>query len=210
MVQARRLVTTIFSWSKARMTKRVILIGATTVTLFATFLIALASCSIKNTGSPTQSPRIGLHVGDRAPDFTLTDLSGKKVSLSDYRGRPVMINFWYSSCLDCANESATMQRYYTSPQAKSERFTILAVNLVDDEGTIQDFMQQRNLTYPVVMDDHEQVSVMYHAWEVPMSYFIDPEGIIQSIQIGPVNDSFFQRVFADPKKANRNSGENAE
>jgi hypothetical protein len=60
------------------------------------------------------------------------------------------------------------------------------------------------------MDDHEQVAVMYHAWEVPMSYFIDSEGIIQSILIGPVNDSFFQHVFADPKKANRNSGENAE
>ena len=107
-----------------------------------------------------------------------------------------MINFWYSSCLDCVQESTTMQRYYTSTQAKSERFTILAVNFIDDEETTQSFMQKMHLTYPVVMDDHERVAVMYHAWEVPMSYFIDSEGIIQSVQVGPVNDSFFQRMLA--------------
>lgn len=203
MVQARQLVTTIFGWSKAKITTRVILIGVTTVTLFATFLIALASCSIKNAASPTQTPRIGLHVGDRAPDFTLMDLSGKKVSLSDYQGRPVMLNFWYPSCSDCVHEVATMQHYYTSTQAKSQHFVILAVNFIDDEQTVQHFVQQRHLTYPIAMDDHQRVAVMYHAWEVPMSYFIDPEGIIQSVLIGPVENSFLQHVLADPKKANR-------
>ena len=203
MVQARRLVTTIFSWTKAKMTTRVILIGATTVTLFAAFLITLASCSIKNAGSPTQSPRIGLHVGDRAPNFTLTDLSGKKVSLSDYQGRPVMLNFWYPSCSDCVNEVATMQHYYTSTQAKSQNFVILAVNFIDDEQTVQDFVQQRDLTYPVAMDDNQRVATMYQVSETPTSYFIDPQGIIQSVLIGPVENSFLQHVLADPQKANR-------
>jgi len=156
------------------------------------------------TPSPKTKPTIGLQVGNMAPDFTLTNLQGKRVSLSDYRGKPVMLNFWYPSCTDCQAEIPTVQQYYTSAPAMSKHFAILAVNTLggDDEQTVQNFVQQNHLTYPIVMDEQQRVGTLYRVRETPTSYFLDPEGIIQSVVIGPVTISFLKLVLADPKKAN--------
>jgi len=85
----------------------------------------------------------------------------------------------------------------------SKHFAILAVNTLggDDEQTVQNFVQQNHLTYPIVMDEQQQVGTLYHVRETPTSYFLDPEGIIQSVVIGPVTISFLKLVLADPKKA---------
>ena len=157
------------------------------------------------TPSPKPKPTIGLQVGNIAPDFTLTDLHGKRVSLHDYRGKPTMLNFWYPSCTDCQAEIPTMQQYYASAPAMSKHFVILAVNTLggDDEQTVQNFVQQNHLTYPIVMDEQQRVGTLYHVRETPTSYFLDPEGIIQSVLFGPVGKSNLQRVLADPKSANR-------
>ena len=139
-----------------------------------------------------------------APNFTLTDLHGKRMSLSDYRGKPTMLNFWYPSCTDCQAEIPTVQHYYTSAPAVSKHFAILAVNTLggDDEQTVQNFVQQNHLTYPIVMDEQQRVGTLYRVRETPTSYFLDPEGIIQSVVIGPVTIPFLKLVLADPKKAN--------
>ncbi len=157
------------------------------------------------TPSPKPKPTIGLQVGNIAPDFTLTDLHGKRVSLHDYRGKPTMLNFWYPSCTDCQAEIPTMQQYYASAPAMSKHFVILAVNTLggDDEQTVQNFVQQNHLTYLIVMDEQQRVGTLYHVRETPTSYFLDPEGIIQSVLFGPVGKSNLQRVLADPKSANR-------
>src|SRR5260370_31473729 len=209
MLQARRLFNTIFtaifSRNKAKMITRIILIVVAATTLFTAVMVAFASCNIRNAGSPslTQSPQIGLQVGDRASDFTLTNLSGDEVSLRDFRGKPTMLNFWYSSCSDCRDESPTIQQYYTSAPAMSKHFAIRAVNTLggDDEQTVQNFVQQNHLTYPIVMDEQQRVATLYHVRETPTSYFLDPKGIIQSVVIGPVTISFLNLVLAAPKKA---------
>jgi photosystem II stability/assembly factor-like uncharacterized protein/peroxiredoxin len=154
--------------------------------------------------SPKTKPAIGLQVGNISPDFTLMNLSNKPVSLHDFRGKPVMLSFWYPSCTDCQNEIPTIQRYYTSKQAVSQHFVILGVNTLggDDKQTVQNYVQQNHLTYPIVMDDQQRVGTLYHVRETPTSYFLDPQGIIQSILFGPVGKSKLQLVLTDPKKAN--------
>ena len=115
-----------------------------------------------------------------------------------------MLNFWYSSCTDCQAEIPTMQQYSTSKQAVSQHFVILGVNTLggEDKQTVQNYVQQNHLTYPIVMDDQQRVGTLYHVRETPTSYFLDPQGIIQSVLFGPVGKSKLQLVLADPKRAN--------
>ncbi len=139
---------------------------------------------------------IGLQVGDAAPNFTLTSPDGKKVSLSDYRGKPVMLNFWYATCPGCLAEIPGMQRFYTSQQAAGKSFVILGVNSVDDAQTAREFVQTNGLTYQLVMDDNQRVATLYNLTATPTSYFIDRQGIIRAKVVGPVDDTTLQQDVA--------------
>src|SRR5437660_8229902 len=118
------------------------------VTSFATRLIVIALCigtlsiialglfspnapSVPAVASHNGSQTfVGLHVGDAAPNFTLATLNGKRVSLSDYRGKPVMLNFWYASCPGCELETPDMQRFYAAQHTAGRDLVILGVNTI--------------------------------------------------------------------------------
>jgi peroxiredoxin len=139
---------------------------------------------------------VGLHVGDAAPNFTLATLNGKRVSLSDYRGQPVLLNFWYASCPGCEVETPDMQRFYAAQHAAGKNLVILGVNTIDDVPTAQQFVRQHGLTYQVVLDNHQTVSTLYNLEGTPTSYFIDRQGIIRSVVVGPVDSAMLQQDVA--------------
>ena len=116
--------------------------------------------------SPTPSSpgaTVGLQIGDVAPNFTLTTLEGKQVSLSQLRGKPVMLNFWYSTCPGCLVEIPGMQRFYLAQQAAGNDFVILGVDSVDDAQTAQQFAQQYGLTYSLALDNKQDVAEISQA-----------------------------------------------
>lgn len=134
--------------------------------------------------SPDSDIKIGLDIGDRAPDFELTTLKGDVVSLSDYEGSPVMINFWATWCPPCREEMPDMEKFYQETEIE-----ILAVNLLDTERTIDDveqFVEEYGLTFPILLDESIEVAMIYGIQSIPTSYMIDSEGIIQFIVIGPL------------------------
>jgi peroxiredoxin len=144
---------------------------------------------------------VGLQIGDVAPNFTLTSLDGKQVSLSKFRGKPVMLNFWYSSCPGCLAEIPGMQRFYAAQQAAGKDFVILGVNSVNDAQTAQQFAQQYGLTYSLALDNNQQVATLYNLTATPTSYFIDRQGIIRSVVVGPVDASTLQQDVAEISQA---------
>jgi peroxiredoxin len=144
---------------------------------------------------------IGLQIGDVAPNFTLTSLDGKQLSLSQFRGKPVMLNFWYSTCPGCLAEIPGMQRFYSAQQAAGKDFVILGVNSVDDAQTAQQFVQQYGLTYSLALDNNQQVATLYNLTATPTSYFIDRQGIIRSMVVGPVDASTLQQDVAEISQA---------
>jgi peroxiredoxin len=153
----------------------------------------VASSSLSSTsGAP-----VGLQVGDTAPNFTLTTLDGKQVSLSDFRGKPVMLNFWYATCPGCLAEIPGMQRFYAAQQAAGKHFAILGVNSVDDAQTAQQFAQQEGMTYTLVLDDNQRVATLYNLTATPTSYFLDRRGIIRSMVVGPVDDATLRQKVAE-------------
>lgn len=150
-----------------------------------------------NPASSSSNAPVGLQVGDAAPNFTLAMLDGKKVSLSDYRGKPVMLNFWYATCPGCLAEIPGMQKFYASQQAAGKDFVILGVNSVDDAQTAQQFVQDEGMTYQVVLDDNQRVATLYNLGATPTSYFIDRQGIIRATVVGPVDDTTLQQKVTE-------------
>jgi len=131
--------------------------------------------------SANQAP---VRVGLPAPDFTYPGLDGKKVSLSDYRGKVVFVNIWATWCPPCVEEMPSMQKLYQ--KLKGENFEILAVS-IDSRGAkdVVPFMKKYKLTFPVLIDSMGTVKRIYKTTGVPESFIIDKNGIIVEKVIGP-------------------------
>jgi peroxiredoxin len=192
------VLTAIFGRSVGPLVTRSALIVAA-VGLVAIIIVGL----LRPSSTPTASAGapVGLQVGDAAPNFTLTTLDGKQVSLSDYRGKSVMINFWYATCPGCIAETPGIEKFYTAQQAAGKSLVILAVNSVDDASTAQQFVQQYGMTYTPVLDDNQRVATLYNLNATPTSYIIDTHGIVRFVQVGPIDEATLQQKVAEISQA---------
>lgn len=119
--------------------------------------------------------------GAIAPDFTLTSLSGEEVSLSDFRGQPVLVNFWATWCGPCRLEMPAIQDRY---QMHQPDLVVLAVNLAESAEQVSEFVDELGLTFDPLLDADGSIFELYQVLGYPSSYFIDPDGIIQAVHIG--------------------------
>jgi peroxiredoxin len=108
------------------------------------------------------------------PDFTLPNPDGKKVSLKDFRGNLVFLNFWATWCVPCREEMPAMEKLYQ--EFKDRNFLILAVNVKDRKQDAVNFVKELKLSYPIVVDPDAQVGLLYGAWGLPTTYLIGPKG----------------------------------
>lgn len=135
----------------------------------------------------------GLIKGDVAPDFTLTTLDGKEVKLSDLKGKKVVLNFWATWCPPCKAEMPHMQNFYED-FSQDENVEILAINLTngDKRESVQNFVQDYGLTFPIPMDVEGNVGKTYQAITIPTSYMIDTKGRIQNKIVGPMDENMIK------------------
>jgi peroxiredoxin len=126
------------------------------------------------------SPRIGF----AAPDFTLDTLDGGSITLSELRGRPVMLNFWASWCLPCRTEMPAIERVHQ--RLEEQGLVIIGLNATsqDTEAAARAFAQEFGLTFPVALDRDGSASAQYELMGLPSTYFIDREGIVRDVIIG--------------------------
>jgi peroxiredoxin len=122
-------------------------------------------------------------MGSPAPDFRLMDLHGKAVSLSDHRGKVVLLNFWATWCGPCKIEMPGMETLYRNMQSKG--LVILAVS-VDQQGAAvtRPFQEAMGLSFPILHDPDYQVGLTYGARTLPMTFAIDRQGIIRQQVFG--------------------------
>jgi peroxiredoxin len=132
-------------------------------------------------GGPQRTAVIG--EGDRAPEFTLSSLDGKQVSLSDHRGKVVMVHFWATWCPPCVEEMPTLEKLYRGAAGKD--IVMLAVS-VDEGGAaaVGSFMERNKLSLPVLLDPGHSVSRLYGTFKFPETYIIDRNGVVKSKVIG--------------------------
>jgi len=126
--------------------------------------------------SPVQE-RGGVRVGSQAPNFQLYDLDGHLVTLSDYRGRIVFLNFWATWCGPCKIEMPAMEALYREFNRRD--FEILAVS-TDQQGAAvtRPFSEEMGLTFPILHDSDFRVGVAYGARTLPMTFLLDRRGVV--------------------------------
>ena len=132
--------------------------------------------------SPSGKPLLGK--GVPAPDFTFPGLDGKKVRLTDYKGKVVLLNIWATWCAPCVAEMPSMEKLYQ--ELKSEGFEILAASIdVSGAKVVIPFIKKHRLSFPALTDTKGAIKNLYLTTGVPESFIIDKDGIIEERVIGP-------------------------
>lgn len=134
-----------------------------------------------NAGSSSLLPK----VGDPAPDFSLQTLAGENLSLAEFNGKPVLINYWASWCQPCRVEMPEIETAYQT--YKNQGLVVLGINDThqDDLAEVKSFVNELKLSFPILLDQTGEVTESrYGVIGLPTSVFIDRQGVIRFIQIG--------------------------
>lgn len=117
-------------------------------------------------------------IGQSAPNFTLATLNGEKtrqkISLADFKGKPVVINFWSSTCEPCKDEAPLLETQWKGTKARGVIF--LGIDVMDSSSDGLRFLQQHGATYPNVIDNSGETLVSYAVTYTPETIFIDRSG----------------------------------
>lgn len=166
-----------------------------TLPLILALALLITGCSM---GFEPSSVSVMARIGEAAPEFQLQNFAGETVSLSDFRGQPVLINFWATWCPSCRAEMPYLQQIY---EEWSDRgLILLAIDIGESRETVAEFMQENNLTLPVLFDSDSKVTENYNIIAIPTTYFIDKDGIIRNRKIGDFKskeeiEQFFNRLL---------------
>ncbi|MDR0447107.1 MAG: TlpA family protein disulfide reductase [Treponema sp.] len=117
-------------------------------------------------------------------DFSLPLLTGGNASLSSYRGKVVLLNFWATWCPPCRAEMPSMEVLYQ--RLKNQGLEILAVDLGEDTATVQQFIRNNPYTFPVLLDRNNRIGSQYGARSIPTTFVIDREGKIIGGVVGAI------------------------
>ncbi len=127
----------------------------------------------------------GITPGKTALDFSLQTLDGARVSLSDYRGQVVLVNFWATWCPPCRAEIPALEAAYQAH--RDDGLVILGVSVEDPPELIELFLQDFDITYPILLDRNGAVYRAYRAPGLPTTVLVDRDGIIQVRHVGELS-----------------------
>ncbi len=133
-------------------------------------------------------------IGEPAPAVVGTTLNGAGFDLASFRGRPVILNFWGPSCIPCREEFP--QFVAKLDQHAADGLAIVGVLTDDPPQPARQFVVEYRATWPTVIDSDEALKRTYRVVARPHTWFIDGDGVIRSMQIGPMRDADFERQYA--------------
>ena len=146
-------------------------------------VLTLGGCSNDTPQTPTPGQ---VAIGQPAPDFTLNDLNGQSYTLSQLRGKVVIVNFWATWCPPCRAEMPSMERLHR--ELSGEGLVMLAVNIEKDgRRTVEQFLKSTPHSFPVLLDEQEVVQRRYGVNKFPESFIIRKDGVIDDKVIGAID-----------------------
>jgi peroxiredoxin len=134
--------------------------------------------AMENRSIPSQLPEIGRPLSD----FHLPDLNGQLVSLSDYQGRPVLINFWGTWCPPCRAEMPDLESFYQ--QHQGEGLVVLGINNGDSETAAAEFVEAMGISFPILLDEAFAVADGWMVNNLPTTILIGRDGLVKVIHVG--------------------------
>jgi peroxiredoxin len=169
------------------------------IPILAVVAVALGVILVQRNDEPADDPSAALYgpldsrppeKGEPAPDFTLSNLDGQPIRLSDLKGTPVVLNFWATWCGPCRAEMPALQESHARANGS---FVLLGIN---SEGTqaetarrlSRDFKDELGLTFPILLDTPDtEVFNQYRLRGLPDTFFIDRDGIVRDVVVGPLS-----------------------
>ena len=138
--------------------------------------------------------------GDNAPNFTLKNLDGKEISLNQFRGKHILVNFWATWCGPCKIEMPSLEALYE--RFKDRNFVLLAIsNDMFGANIVKPFVKAHNINFPVLLDQRLKVSNAFGVVSLPTTFMIDPQGKIIGALFGaedwvtPNNILYFENLL---------------
>ena len=129
-----------------------------------------------------------------APDFTLQDLDGNTVRLSDFRGKVVFLNFWATWCPPCRMEMPDIEALHR--KYRDRDVVVLGVDIQENANTVRAFIGEGGYTWTFALDTSGEVATIYQVRGIPASYFIDKKGIIRALSIGAMTGQTMEMKLA--------------
>lgn len=163
-----------------------VLIGVGLITLGLVVIKLLTSGSLSSDYSVVPSM-----MNFPAPDISLNDLHGKKVNLSDYRQKIVMINNWATWCPPCKAEMPVLEKYF---KAHSDQgFILIGIEAGDLEEDVASFVEEYGISFPILLDPNNKSLIAFHNDNLPSSYVIDHKGNVILAWTGPINRAMLEK-----------------
>ena len=152
------------------------------ITVIALLLITAGTLFYVNEiQAASDNVKVGAQVGMKAPDFTLEDMSGEKISLYDLQGQKVFLNFWASWCPPCKAEMPAIQKLYKN----NENIKVLTVNIKEGKDKVFDYLMKNNFSFTTLLDKSGRVaSSKYLVRGIPTTFILDKDSIIQARHSG--------------------------
>jgi peroxiredoxin len=158
------------------------------VLIVVVFLLVGGSLYLGSASSsrPSYEPVAVAEIGDIAPDFQLEDTAGNKVSLTDLRGKVVLVNFWATWCPPCRAEMPSMEKL--NEAMAGDDFVMLAINVEENgRSVIPAFLEKTPHTFSVLYDDQAAVQELFGVYKFPESFVIRKDGVIDDKVTGAID-----------------------
>jgi thiol-disulfide isomerase/thioredoxin len=149
------------------------------------FWTALGCTPASQTLTPTSEPYI-------APDFTLAALDGATYTLSELRGRWVVVNFWATWCLPCIEEMPALQQIADEYR---ESLVVLGINMREDVLDIAPFIDAYAIRYPILLNPDDATLIAYNVVNLPQTLIVAPDGELVYRSFGPLTAAAFEAEF---------------
>ena len=132
-------------------------------------------------------------VGFSAPNFTLQNLDGDRVQLSDLRGKNILLNYWVTWCIPCKEEIPILEKLQ---KEYAQDLVVLSINGIQQDSLdkVKSFIAENHMNLSVVLDQSDTIYLSYRVSFMPTSFFIDDQGIIRHIMLGSATDEKFHNL----------------
>jgi peroxiredoxin len=156
------------------------------IAFFACFVLGVGSLFGLGAATGAGGFMSAVSEGELASDFTVETLDGEQVSLSDWRGTVVAVNFWTTTCPSCLVEMPVLQD--ANDRYADDELVILAISDRESAARVQAYIDEYPWTFPILLDPRGQVSNQYAIRAYPTTVWVDAEGVIRAVHVGTLSE----------------------